>query len=793
MASNCEPTGCFREEQRSRRVRSAPQDRPYLTFTTTQTTTTVTTTPPITEDIADLLQYVLIPNSGSNILCPTIQTTKPPMYFNAFGGNEKIVTNNLIVHKFYNDGVFSIVPYPNQNFDYAEINFLLVAGGGGGGAFDGGGGGGGGQVKFSSYKFPAGSYDIVIGSGGLTGLNGKDTSIPKIGIKTNGGGGGGSAFTNNAKTGGNGGGAGGRSNSLGAIGLGGNNGGASIGNVGGGGGGGAGERGQSVPTVENGISLNAGRGGDGAIITYDGGLTYNAYGGGGAGDPFTNQIVQPSVGGGGGTNNKNGVANTGGGGAGNGGMGGKGVCIISYVPVTTPPPTTTTTIAPRVPSKVQSLNRINLFQAVTLRWIAPSDSGTSNITHYKIEVKLNDVTQNTLTIPLGQLSTVNIDNVLYYTYTVENLTNQQNYLFLVSAKNNVGFGQTEQINGIPITTTTTTLSPSFVRFDFDFLNRRLEYATLDQEQQTIYAPENSSRSVKLSIYSSGNYVFYNAPLISTFGVDATYIEEESATVVISSDRKRVDYDIPFIMPPKPQSIATIGFTGSATETTTTTATTTTVTTIPPLCSSIYNSAPFTVTNGRDVQPILTQRLLNPLQIFFATKPFPTEITGTTSQTLIISGKPWYNGVYFEIGRNSDDSLTYINSLASNHNLKLYVKENTYFDVTTYKLFYPNVVINEIGQSYTFNVLGSTIEMSITLDYICNMNNVNIYGKAGSESISGFTSFKFSQYITQNNKENIFSKLITDFMFRDVGAVTALNGQTYYYMIDFGTRDKIVGV
>jgi hypothetical protein len=31
------------------------------------------------------------------------------------------------------------------------------------------------------------------------------------------------------------------------------------------------------------------------------------------------------------------------------------------------------------------------------------------------------------------------------------------------------------------------------------------------------------------------------------------------------------------------------------------------------------------------------------------------------------------------------------------------------------------------------------------------------------------------------------------MFRDVGAVTALNGQTYYYMIDFGTRDKIVGV
>lgn len=792
MASNCEPTGCFREEQRSRRVRSAPQDRPYLTFTTTTTSSSTTTPAPLDSDITDLLQYILIPQSGNNVICPTIQTTKPPMYFDAFGGNEKIVTDNLIIHKFLNDGTFSIVPYPNQNFDFANINFLLVAGGGGGGAFDGGGGGGGGQVKFSSYKFPAGTYDIIIGSGGLTGLNGKDTSIPKIGIKSNGGGGGGSAFTNNAKSGGNGGGAGGRSNSLGAIGLGGNRGGSSIGNVGGGGGGGGGEIGQSVPSEENGVQLNAGKGGDGTLITYDNGLTYQFFGGGGAGDPFTNQIIQPSLGGGGGTINKNGVSNTGGGGAGNGGIGGKGICIITYVPVTTPPPTTTTTIAPRVPSKVRSVSRVNLYQAVTLRWLAPTDSGTSSITHYKIEVKLNNVTQNTFTIPVNQLSTVTIDSVNYFTYTVENLTNQQNYVFLINAKNNVGFGLTEEISGIPVTTTTTTLSPSFVKFDFTFVDVSLQYALLDQEQQTIFAPENANRSVKISIYSSGDYVFYSAPLINVFGNDSAYVQSSLATVTILPDLKRVDYDIPFTMPPKPQSIANIAFVGSATETTTTT-TSTTVTTLPPLCSSIFNSAPFTTSNGRDVPPTPSQRLLNPLQIFFSATPFPPEITGTSSPTLLLSGPPWYNGVYFELGRNLDSSITYINSLPSNHNLKLYVKPDTYLDILTYKLFYPSIFFNEITQNYTFDVFESNIEMNIVMDYICSMSNTNIYGKSESEDVSGFTSISVKEYITQTNSINIFSRLISKFMFRDTGVVTALDGTPFYYMIDFGTRDKIVGI
>ena len=73
MAHDCEPTGCFRPDQRSRRVRPGAQDRPYATFTTaapTATTTTITTLEPNPAAYSFLLAKVKIPNSGA--ICPAI-------------------------------------------------------------------------------------------------------------------------------------------------------------------------------------------------------------------------------------------------------------------------------------------------------------------------------------------------------------------------------------------------------------------------------------------------------------------------------------------------------------------------------------------------------------------------------------------------------------------------------------------------------------------------------------------------------------------------------------------------
>ena len=170
-----------------------------------------------------------------------------PFYFDAYGGEKKVINKNLIVHEFSGSDTFSIFPYPNQRDGFfANVNILLVGGGGGGGQFGGGGGGGAGEVYQASYKFPTGSYQIVIGSGGDVGIDGTNTEISPVQIKALGGGAGGSAFLDDARRGASGGGAGGRSNAFGAEGIRGNKGGASFGNIGGGGGGGAGENGKAA-------------------------------------------------------------------------------------------------------------------------------------------------------------------------------------------------------------------------------------------------------------------------------------------------------------------------------------------------------------------------------------------------------------------------------------------------------------------------------------------------------------------------------------------------------------------
>lgn len=800
MPHDCEPTGCFREPQRSRRVRSAPQDPPYIDFTSTSSTTTTTTTVTTRPPPQALFATISIPPDPTNLICPAISTTKPPMYFDAFGGDEKIELDNLIVHKYNNSGIFSIIPYNDSTFESVPINVFFVGGGGGGGAFNGGGGGGAGQVKQSTYLFPKGTYTVLIGSGGLTGLNGGDTVIPELGIKAIGGGGGGSAFTDDAKQGASGGGAGGRSNSFGAPGLRGNSGGASIGNVGGGGGGGAGFKGQSVPFIEFGVSLNAGRGGDGIAVTYDNGLSFDYYGGGGAGDPFTAANINRSIGGGGGTASKNGIDGTGGGGAGNGGIGGKGFCVISYEPITTPPPSTTTTPPPRAPASVTNLFAIAGFESAIVRWIEPSDPGTSDITSYTVRVLKDDEEVYNITIPYSSLNFIDIDGDTYATFDVDGLLSEELYKIFVFATNDVGNGVVSETSVTTITTTettTTTVPPEYVKFIIE-TQGDLVNAYLETDSVTITGPENVSRSTVVVLRAEGENVFYENASVSIFGDGANYISSIDQT--ITEDKQAIIATITVIMPEQIDIRALLYFVASASGTTTTT-TSTTTTTLPPLCSAIYHTAEFIEDGDKLIQPDDENKFLNPLQLFFGFEQFPAEITGSSSEAILIAGDPWYNGTYFELARPVSSFQSYIQGLPQAHNNTLFVKSTpetgpVYIGVLTYVLKYPTVFENQILNNFSnilyFNEFSNhIIRANISLDYVCTITDPNIYGK-GQESVNGFTLLQITE--TFNGQNNILvSTVINKQYFRTIGSfISNFTGDTFYYMFDYGTRERIVG-
>lgn len=821
MAHDCEPTGCFRQEQRSRRVRAAPQDNPYIRYipsiTTTSTTTVTTTLPPVA-----LFEVIEIPPDDSYISCPALGTTKPPMYFNAYGGDETYATEDLMVHKFSNDGVFLISPYNNETFEYAEIDILLVGGGGGGGRFNGGGGGGGGQVKKTRLRMQQGGYTIKIGSGGTTGYNGLETTIKEIGIKAIGGGAGGSAFTfNGGKDGGCGGGAGGRSNSNGGKGFNGFDGGSSFGDTGGGGGGGMDSAGNPFDS-----SSDAGKGGDGILISIDN-IEQSYYGGGGAGDSFVGVNVEPSLGGGGGTTFRNGEPNTGGGGAGNGGVGGKGFCAISYVPVTTPAPTTTTTPAPSVPDPVTDFSGFGIFEGITIRWKDPVDVGTSPISKYLFEIYHVDSSDNTPESPVissdgsvslemtnrsmlllldsieiasDAASLVNVDGETFLSFTLTNLSPDINYEIRLYAINSVGLSAPVKIYATPETTitTTTTVDSSFSSFIFDF-DGDIENGFLETSSITINAPALEERSLSVKIFAEDGYSFYSNPSILFFEDGEEYIKVDQIQINKEADNSALYITIPFTMPPDPTTRILVFFTVSASETTTTT-TTTTVTTLPPICTSLYHTAQLQIKDdGSFEHPNDDQKLVYPLQIFLSEEPFPYEITGATSSSSSLAGSPWVNGIYFELPRSVSSYQEYIDSLLDNHNLSLsYFNASNRivsFDVSLYRLFYPEPFANrDLSSIVEFTLLPSqttpaseNITFTLTSDYTCSIDNPDENG-IGSESISGFTSL-----IIKENSATLESKFISSHLFRITGSFESnLQAKTFYYMLDYGTRERIVG-
>tara|TARA_Y100000748_G_scaffold178832_2_gene149811 strand:- start:436 stop:1872 length:1437 start_codon:yes stop_codon:yes gene_type:complete len=288
----------------------------------------------------NIYNTILTPNDvsilyGYNVIVENSQSATT----NANGGT--IITHgNYKVHVFTSSGTFEIV---NGGTD---IDFLIVGGGGAGGADpgsgwgSGGGGGGyitsygsisgGGSAVESKLQLSAGTYNVVVGAGGITSntapTNGQDSSFASI---TSLGGGYGGIVTSGYQAGGTGGSGGGSYRGY-AGGSGTSNqgfdGAAGVASGRSGGGGGAGS-----PGVE-------GDGGDGLANAITGTITYYAGGGGQGQNPDVGGGIG-GLGGGGdgnyGADASDGVANTGGGGGGaradgTAGNGGSGIVIIRY-------------------------------------------------------------------------------------------------------------------------------------------------------------------------------------------------------------------------------------------------------------------------------------------------------------------------------------------------------------------------------------------------------------------------------------------------------------------------------
>lgn len=790
---------CFRTESRTRRVRAAPQPSPYEDYvesSTTTTTTTVTTEPPYPTEYLDVIQ------TPDDVICPAIEEPLPPMYFNAFGGDEVVQVGDYIVHRYYNEGVFQIVPYDFETFVSAKIEFVLVGGGGSGGLFVGGGGGGGGEVKRSMFPFPAGAYTIEIGEGGFRGSKAERSSIAGLGINANGGGAGGQSYapnwnSTNIGNGGNGGGAGGRSNSEGGIAYGGNAGGSSTGFAGGGGGGGAGFSGENAPVLADDgetVLAPAGRGGGGKAVTFDG-ETYTYYGGGGAGHDYEGFIIERSNGGGGGTVFKDGIPNTGGGGAGNGGRGGKGYCEIAYIPVTTPAPTTTTTRPPTVPDPVYTLGASSSYDTIGLSWVEPVDVGTSPISAYQVLVTNTALDQIVYNLSFGPTTLET---------TIEDLDPETEYRCDVFAINDVGRSDATSItlSTVTTTTTTTTVDPNGVDFIIDFQGDTTD-CFIGNDSITVNGAEGTIRNTLVQILALEDRFFYEVPEISLFGDGVPNILADQIQIDISPDRSYVNVVIPVLMPDRPETRSLV-FISATAEEVRETSTTTTTTTQPPLCLSLYDEAEFVYDEDEDkyLQPADEDRLLRPFQFFMASDRFPYEITGAVTSASILPGDPWFGGQYFEISRPITEIEDYIEGLPQDYNKYLLISTNedgsqNILTTDKYILEYPEVrgdnSINTTIIKLLEEAVGYRLEAKFVVDYSCDMTNVLPDGR-GDENVNGFLRIEIKE-IVDGTASILYDRIIpNDINFRFTDEFTSrYSRNTYYFMMDYGVREKIVGI
>lgn len=105
--------------------------------------------------------------------------------FIAATGGMVTTSGDYKYHTFTSSGTFSVSAAPSSKY----VDYLIVAGGGGGSQDEGGGGGG--MIIITSGVVSVGSYPIVVGAGGATGVNGSNSTA--FGKTTIGGGAGGAS------------------------------------------------------------------------------------------------------------------------------------------------------------------------------------------------------------------------------------------------------------------------------------------------------------------------------------------------------------------------------------------------------------------------------------------------------------------------------------------------------------------------------------------------------------------------------------------------------------------------
>jgi len=98
-------------------------------------------------------------------------TTPPPQpYMDGIGG-QVYTSGSYKYHYFTASGNFEVTQVGSDPTEGNVIEFLLVAGGGGGGkgnaSYVGGGGGGAGEFFTGSYNVSVGSYNCIVGAGGI--------------------------------------------------------------------------------------------------------------------------------------------------------------------------------------------------------------------------------------------------------------------------------------------------------------------------------------------------------------------------------------------------------------------------------------------------------------------------------------------------------------------------------------------------------------------------------------------------------------------------------------------------
>ena len=116
----------------------------------------------------------------------------------------------------------------------------------------------------------------------------------------------------------------------------------------------------------------------------------------------------------------------------------------------------------------------------------------------------------------------------------------------------------------------------------------------------------------------------------------------------------------------------------------------------------------------------------------------------------------------------------------------------------YDIKYPDIVDNGLSNNfilelYREDAFGYLFAVDCNLDYICNIATPNKCGE-GSNTISGFSSFKFYE-IFDGNTNFLNTETVSIYNYRVFGTITSevLSSFVFHYMIDFGTRERIVGV